>query len=116
VIRVGLRHDRLGCLRHLEMDGHATGAPLGENPVCAAATALARTAARVLDDVVGIEVRGTAEREGRLSVEVAGYEREMADYLKGLSDYLLVGLRDLEREFPDQVTVVVENLVQTEGE
>jgi uncharacterized protein YsxB (DUF464 family) len=106
----------MGCLRRLEMDGHAAGAPLGENPVCAAATAVARTAARVLDSVDGIEIRGVAEHEGRLRLEVAAYERETANYLKGVSDYLLVGLRDLEREYPDQVAVVTEDLVEAEGE
>jgi hypothetical protein len=33
-----------------------------------------------------------------------------------VSDYLLVGLRDLEREYPDQVAVVTEDLVEAEGE
>lgn len=116
MIRVGLQHDRLGCLRRFEMVGHATGARFGENPVCAAATALARTAARVLDEVPAVEVRGVAEHEGRLQVHVASYERDASNYLKGVSDYLLVGLRDLEREYPDQVSVVVEDLVETEGE
>jgi len=111
-----MQHDRYGCLRRLEMDGHAGDARAGENPVCAAATALARTAARVLDEVPGIEIRGVAEHEGRLQVEVASYQRRAADYLKGVSDYLLVGIRDLEREFPKQVAVVVDELGDREGE
>ncbi|MFP4372790.1 MAG: ribosomal-processing cysteine protease Prp [Spirochaetaceae bacterium] len=111
-----MQHDRLGCLRRFEMTGHATGAPFGENPVCAAATALARTAARVLDEVPAVEIRGVAEREGRLRMEVASYTREASNYLKGVSDYLLVGVRDLEREYPEQVAVVVEDFVETEGE
>ncbi len=116
MIRVGVQHDRLGCLRRFKMTGHATGAAVGENPICAAATALARTAAHVLDEIPAVEVRGVAEQEGSLQVYVASYEREASNYLKGVSDYLLVGLRDLEREYPDQVSIVVEDLVETEGE
>lgn len=116
MIRVALQHDRSGCLRRLEMEGHAGGAPAGANTVCAAASALARTAARVLDAASGIELAGTADDEGRLEVQVTSYEREVANYLKGVSDFLLVGLRDLEREYPDEVGVLVGEPVGTEGE
>ncbi|MFP4613844.1 MAG: ribosomal-processing cysteine protease Prp [Spirochaetaceae bacterium] len=116
MIRIVLRHDDAGCLRELHMDGHATVAPAGENPVCAAATALGRTAARVLDAVPGIRARGHAGQEGTLHVEVESYEQETANYLKGVSDYLLVGTRDLEREYPADVAVVLENVAESERE
>ena len=98
------------------MDGHAVGGRPGNNPVCAAATALARTAARLMDVASGVEVRGEAEHEGTLEIVVISYERQSLNYLKGASDYLLVGLRDLEREYPNQVSVSAEDLVETEGE
>ena len=100
----------------MDMEGHAGGAPLGENVICAAATVLARTAARVLDASPGIRLRGIADREGRLEVEVLSYQRETGNYLKALSDYLLVGLRDLESEYPGEVTVLVEDPVESQGE
>ncbi|MFO8064443.1 MAG: ribosomal-processing cysteine protease Prp [Spirochaetota bacterium] len=116
MIRVVLQHDGYGCLSRVRMEGHAGGGPVGDNPVCAAATVLARTAARLLDAASGIEVHGEADHEGMLEVVVTAYEPETLNYLKGASDYLLVGLRDLEREYPNHVAVLAEDLVETEGE
>jgi hypothetical protein len=70
----------------------------------------------VLDAADGIVVSGSADDEGRLAVEVTSYERETANYLKGVSDVLLVGLRDLEREHPDEVGVLLGEPVRMEGE
>lgn len=116
MIHVVLQHDGYGCLNRLRMDGHAGGSSFGNNAVCAAATALSRTAARLLEAAPGIEVYGQADHEGVLEIVVSSYEPRTLNYLKAASDYLLLGLRDLEREYPNHVAVAAEDLVETKGE
>ncbi len=97
--------DRTGCLRRFGAEGHATGAARGGNIACAAATVLMRTTARLLDGIEEIPTRGSAEREGHLDLRVEAVPEERRGWLRGVTDSLLQGLADLEREHPDLIAL-----------
>ena len=95
-----------GCLAGFEAAGHAGAEPAGENVACAAATALLRTAGRVLLSE-GLVVDGSRDTPGNMSMRVVSRGTVDAGRLSGVTDFLLRGLRDLEAEFPAHVAVVV---------
>lgn len=104
MISVSLQLDSQGCLRRLQSTGHAIG-PQGGNTVCAAATALMRSASRALADHSSIVISGHAPREGVLEIEVLQCGAEYHAYLRGVTDVLLRGLKDLALDEPSEVTI-----------
>ena len=94
-----------GLLSRFEADGHAGVAARGANVACAGATALLRTAGRLCAER-GIVAAGAADRPGQMTLAVvpgAGGE-----WLRGVTDFLLQGVRDLQREFPREIALRVE--------
>ena len=101
------------CLLGFRASGHADQGQSGYDIVCAAFSVLARTAYRALEALPGIELHGKAPGPGALSFEVLkpADSRERA---AGIADFLLVGLGDLSREYPDAVAFSIEQ--DLEGE
>lgn len=109
-----LRSD--GTLAGVRASGHAGREPAGANIACAAATVLLRTAGSLL--AAAGAAQGGADRPGELAFTVAlprgrGGGAEVA-WLRGVSEFLLRGLRDLERERPDAVSVTVSGGKETQ--
>ena len=98
-----------GILKQLEASGHASGAKKGENIACAAASVLVRTAAILIENEKRVENSGSAEREGLFSLHVHGYEHECAKWLRGVCDFLVEGLKSIEREYPDSIQLSIRN-------
>lgn len=102
-----------GALRSLDSRGHAgTGrnSGPGSNIVCAAATVLVRTAARLLAEDPSNRVRGDASEPGVLRCEidpVISLSPEKKLWLRGVADFLVSGLRDLEKEYPAEVVLKI---------
>ncbi len=81
--------------------GHSGNA--GSSVVCAAVTALARTAARTVEGYGKFLIEGGAESPGTLHFKIAGEDAaDTGDYiwLMGVTDYLTRGIRDIEQEHP----------------
>lgn len=104
MIRIRLQRDDAGCLKHLQSEGHAAGAP-GANIVCAAVSALLRSVVRVLERHGSIVVSGRAPAEGVLELTVERYSAGDTQYLLGVTDVLVRGLADLEYEAPGDVLI-----------
>jgi hypothetical protein len=102
VIRVTVETGADGVPRSVSADGHSLAFEIGQNIVCAAATVLLRTAARLLEATDGIEVTGGAGERGRLAFSVAVLDESRIGYAKAVGDYLIQGMSDLEREFPGE--------------
>jgi len=87
--------------------GHAAAGDRGYDIVCAAFSVLARTAYSSLDALPGIELRGSAPEPGSLSFEVRRppASRERA---AGIADFLIAGLSDLARYYPEAVELELE--------
>jgi uncharacterized protein len=96
-----------GLLRGFTAAGHAGAAARGANVPCAAATVLLRTTGR-LCAARGVALEGAAEQPGRMSLRLSPHAGEDAGWLRGLTDFLMRGLQDLQDEFPREVVVQVE--------
>jgi uncharacterized protein YsxB (DUF464 family) len=95
-----------GMLSSFEAAGHAGTVRRGANLACAAATALLRTAGRICEDK-GIVVGSGPDRRGTMRCLVKPIGAADADWLRGVTAFLVRGLRDLRDEFPDDVDVEV---------
>lgn len=88
-------------LEEVTVRGHSGDA--GSSVVCAAVTALVRTAARTVESYGKFKLEGGADSPGTLYFKIAGREAaEKGDYiwLMGVTDYLATGIRDIEQEHP----------------
>jgi uncharacterized protein YsxB (DUF464 family) len=95
-------------LRGFDADGHAGTEGAGRNLACAAATTLLRTAGRLCEQR-GFAAAGGAAEPGTMTL-LLGEDAAEADagWLKGLTDFLLRGLKDLAQEFPREILVRTE--------
>ena len=97
-----------GVLSRVDARGHAGSEPSGSNPACAAATILLRTAYETLSSTSGVEASGEAPSPGMLHFVVKRYPADAVQRLRGIGDYLLVGLSGIEREYPGKVHVIID--------
>jgi uncharacterized protein len=108
LLRVWIQLTRSGAIRAIRAQGHAGYAPSGSDIVCAAATALLRTAARTFERKAGIEVAGGAERRGEMTLDVISIADSVSEWATGASETVVHGLADIAAEFPDAVSVEIE--------
>ena len=95
-------------LRGFDADGHAGADASGRNIACASATSLLRTAGRLCAERSLVAAGGAGERgEMRLRLGPSTADADNG-WLKGMTDFLLRGLRDLAQEFPREISVRTE--------
>jgi uncharacterized protein YsxB (DUF464 family) len=111
VVRVDLRVSPEGLLRRFEAKGHAGAVTPGDNIACAAATVLLRTAGRVCAEH-GVPYDGGAGGPGEMRLVVSLEASSEVGWLRGVTDYLVRGMKDLQDEFPNEIILRVE---MTEG-
>ena len=75
--------------------------------VCAAVSALFRTAARVLKLQPDMVVRGSASEDGRMELLLDRVPPARRQWLEGVTDFLVRGVRDLQEENPEAISVRV---------
>ena len=105
MLRIVLRYRSNGLLQSVRASGHAGDDAAGRNVACAAAMALLRTAGALLYEAG--TAGGSARRPGSLRFTVAVPAGADASWLRGVSDFLLRGLQDLQKEHPSAVAVTV---------
>jgi len=103
-ILIGVSPD--GALKGFEAEGHAGLDVAGKNIACAAATTLLRTTARLCAGR-GLIADGRATRPGSMSLVVSFVKSADAEWLRGVTDFLLRGVKDLQDEFPENFFVQV---------
>jgi hypothetical protein len=59
----------------------------------------------MLSSTEGLVESGTADAPGEMSLTVNGKWMKRPEWLKGVTDFLIVGLRDLQAEFPREISV-----------
>ena len=77
------------------------------NIACAAVTTLLRTAGR-LCTAHGIIQEGGADMPGEMRLRISQRPDPDPQWLRGVTDFLLRGMKDLQDEFPREVVVQVE--------
>ncbi len=106
MLQVRLFLSKDGLLKRFDAQGHA-GADLGKNVACAAATVLLRTAGRECA-ARGIVAGANAAQPGEMAMVLTDRGEDRGGWLRGVTDFLVRGMSDLEREFPDKVVLHVE--------
>ena len=96
-----------GTLRGFDADGHAGADRAGRNIACAAATTLLRTAGRLCAER-SLALAGGAAAPGEMRLLLGPSADADAEWLRGMTDFLLRGLNDLAQEFPRDITVRTE--------
>ena len=104
-ILIALSPDRL--MRRFEAEGHAGAALRGQNIPCAAVTTLLRTAGRLCAER-GLAVSGGAGEPGEMRLILSSGATSEGEWLRGMTDFLLRGVRDLQDEFPKEIALRVE--------
>ena len=108
MIEVRARLDADGVIRRIQSTGHAGTDEVGKDLICAAASVLLRTAYEAMAQTEGVRIEGSASRPGDLWFSVRDFRPEDAERLKGIGDFLLIGLSGLERESPGALKLTME--------
>ncbi len=105
MVHVRVTRSSDGCLSVLVMTGHvsAAGGPHGANLTCAAVTGLVRSCAETIATADGVVADGTAEREGELHVTVRAVDGGRREWLRGVTDVLVSGVRRMAADAPAEV-------------
>ena len=101
MIRISVILDKTGLLSRCEVRGHAEAGPKGGDIVCAAVSALTRTALTVLSAREDIKIRGEAPERGVFFLEAEALDRPGRDFLAAAGTFLLEGLGSIAREYPE---------------
>lgn len=104
MIKITVAVDIDGNLKSLMAEGHSMSAAKGSNIICAAVSAQLRSVVRVLQSNQACKSTVAADRDGflELSVETGdGGNR----WLSGVTDVLLAGLIEIERDNPRECSV-----------
>jgi uncharacterized protein YsxB (DUF464 family) len=107
VIRIVVELDNRGLLRSLAADGHAAMLQESGSIPCAAVSALVGTAARLIEARDGIVHSGGASAAGSLNLTIHSAGRRERPWLQGVTDYVVAGLQDVEREYPAECRVEI---------
>jgi len=97
-----------GLLKSCRISGHSGAGPKGADIVCAAVSALARTAHKTLSDRPGVTVRGSFPERGEFRLEIIDFDQKNNGFLEGVGTFLGEGLLSVSREFPDFCNVIFE--------
>lgn len=94
-----------GVFEEITAHGHAADRNTEANIPCAAVSALLRTAARLLELEEGVSIDGTAEKPGEFKLLLTSINDDKLEWLRGVTDYLIIGLKTIEQDFPDEITL-----------
>lgn len=87
------------CLVRLVIEGHAEFADRGRDIVCSAVSVLVRTAGRILISQLNNDCEYESDSKGFFRLNVLEIAEGKREWMKGITEFLLNGLSDLEREF-----------------
>ena len=88
------------CLVELDVNGHADFADSGRDIVCSAVSILIRTASRILLSQLGKDCEYKSDGKGSFKLIVSKIPDGKQDWMIGLTEFLLNGLSDLEKDYP----------------
>lgn len=87
--------------------GHGLAGRYGQDISCAAATSLLRTCARLLAAQPELEVEAEAPHPGEMYLLLRKPPKAFVDWIRGTTDYMLCGLKDLKTEYPDNLKLEI---------
>ena len=96
-----------GCLERFVADGHAGAGNPSRDIVCAAVTVLLRTGAGLLSGRPELVKEGDAPGPGEMFLLLRQPPEERIEWIKGSTDFLICGLRDLKTEYPEKISLEI---------
>ncbi len=103
MIRVKIDISEHGCIAGCSSSGHSSHSFQGNKSVCTAVSTLVRTLSRMLFIESDIRIEGNAPGEGSLFFTILHVPETRTEWLKGVSDFFIRGIEDLQSEYPDDV-------------
>ena len=103
MIRIKIELDTNDCIRKCRAEGHSLLAKPGVDILCAAVTILLRTAYRFLYSLQLVENPGKTPEKGNLFFTISAYPETEQCKIKGITDFLILGLSDLACEYPERL-------------
>lgn len=94
-----------GCLKSFDARGHSYQAKKGYDIVCASVTTLLRTAAKILHADESLKTEGDATSPGSMSFSLREISETKICWVRGITDFLLGGLLDLQQNNPDHLRI-----------
>ncbi len=88
------------CLAVLNVSGHSGSADLGRDIICSAVSVLTRTAGRMLLAELQNNCAATAGKRGSFRLNIYQIPDGRREWMRGITEFLLNGLSDLEKEYP----------------
>lgn len=107
MIRIFLLLNSRRCLTELTVQGHAAKGERESSIPCAAVSALTGTVARLIDTCDGIISNGSAAKPGEMQIRIKEIEEKSNEWLQGVTDFLVFGLKEVEREYPRECSVLM---------
>ncbi len=107
MIEITIRLSESGVISGIRAAGHSEAAAKGQDIVCASASILFRTLGRVLEGNEGIIIEGSADNRGEFFLDIVSFRRELHGWLEGITSFILTGLKDLEAEYPEKLSVSI---------
>ena len=107
ILKIDICLNSNNIIKYVSAEGHAGDSPAGKNIICAAVSVLIRSAYRTIVKNSKVEACITAKNEGSLYFRIIKFDESQTEWLKGISDYLLTGIKDIESESPDSVKIVI---------
>lgn len=101
--------DNRSCLVELDVSGHAEFSKAGEDIVCSAVSVLTRTAGRILFSRLGESCSAVSNEKGSFKLKVFKIPDGRREWMKGITEFLLNGLSDLEKDYSAFVKFEITN-------
>ena len=105
MIKIKIRINSKGFLEYFKAEGHALLNRNDKDIVCAAVTSILRTLINLLNDESGVTISGKADKPGKLSMIIIKYDNAKVERLIAVSDFVIKGLTDISKEYPDNVKI-----------
>ena len=99
--------DSSGCVRSLDISGHAGFAGAGSDPACAAVSVLAKAYALTITEESSHRISGDVQKPGEFHFGIVALGK--VEQAKAAGRVLLNGLHSVQREFPDNVSLELGN-------
>ena len=99
--------DRGECLSELDVRGHAEFNEAGRDILCSAVTILTRTAGRLFLSHLHENCDVSSVGRGSFSLKIWQISDERRDWAKGITEFLLSGLSDIERDYPAYIELEI---------
>lgn len=91
-------------------NGHAGCGKAGENILCAAVSAFLRTFERVVSTKKEIKYDFSLPERGKFIFDLVSFPESEREWLRGITDYIAVGLGDLSSEYPEEIGIILKRL------